>query len=148
MTLETNIFHLLSVLSWSCSHPHGCNEGLSGATSFLLLPSAAGQAASNDTPELRQARASGSSHPEIVTKAGFLLRTLELTNCAARDKQLQCIDAPKCIDQQSMHMLLKSEGRCSRGLEHCWIASMLPLKSVGADLLNYYLFLLFILNEL
>lgn len=147
MTLETNIFHLLSIPSWSCSHPNGC-EGLLRATCFPLLPSAEGPAPSNGIPELRQARASGSSHPGIVTRAGFLLRTLEFTNRAAGDEHLQCINAPQCIDQQSMHRLLESEGRCSMGLKHCGIASRLPLKSVGAGLLYYYLFLLFILDEL
>lgn len=47
-----------------------------------------------------------------------------------------------------MHRLLESEERCSMGLKHWWIASMLPLKSVEAGLLYYYLFLLFILDEL
>lgn len=47
-----------------------------------------------------------------------------------------------------MHGLLESEGGCSVDLEHCWIASMLPLKSVGAGLLCCYLFLLFILDKL
>lgn len=127
--LETNISHLLSIPSWSCSHPDGC-EGLLGTTHLLLLPSAEGWAPSNGIPELGQVPATGSSHPGTATRAGF---------CSApwssQTVQLEISSSIKAIDQQGMHRLLESEGRCSVGLKHSWIASMLPLKPAGAGLL-------------